>query len=86
MQGDELDHEIVIKRHPDGTLDLLDVNILNHEDDTHTTPRCTGIIPRTPAHYQAIPVETTFSGDILDNIPEKTVVRSPPCTVLPDTL
>lgn len=75
MQGDELDQELLIKRNPDGALDLHEVNILNHEDDTHARPRYTGIIPRTPGQYQSIPVETVMSGDILDNVPEKKIVR-----------
>lgn len=77
MQGDELDKELLIKRNLDGALDLHDVNILNHADDTHTTPRYTGIIPRAAAQYQSIPVETVLSGDILDNVPEKKIVRPP---------
>lgn len=76
MQGDELDHEILIKRGAGGELDLRDVTILNHEDDTHCTPRYTGMIPQTPTQYQSIPVETMMSGDILDNVPEKKIVRS----------
>eukprot|EP00892_Ulva_mutabilis_P001297 jgi/Ulvmu1/11168/UM072_0004.1 len=73
--GDELDHEILIKRGPEGELDLRDITLLNHEDDTHAPPSYTGIIPQTPAQYQAIPVETVISADILDNLPEKKLLR-----------
>jgi hypothetical protein len=73
VQGEEENKEL-LKNLPDRTLNLGEVYVLDHEADTHSTPKVTGIIEKKPISYQVIPVETLISGEAFDDVEEKHLV------------
>ena len=75
MQSKGDNKELLIKQLPERQLDLGEVYVLDYEQDSHTTPKMTGVIVKGATNYQVIPVETFISGDAFEGVEEKYEVR-----------